>query len=62
MRPQIWCMGPHAAVWRNSADLYYALVSEIIRRAVALYGTPAPDEFDVKLVSGPAACGRVDLT
>ena len=44
-------MGAHSAVWRNSPGLYYALISEIIRRAVALYGPPPTDEFDVKLVS-----------
>ena len=48
---QIWCMGSHAAVWRNSPGLYYAFISEIIQRAVALHGPPAADDFDVKLVS-----------
>jgi len=51
VRLQIWCMGAHAAVWRNSPGLYYALISEIINRAVALHGLPASDDFDVKLVS-----------
>ncbi len=43
-------MGAHAAVWRNSPGLYYALISEIINRAVALHGLPGSDDFDVKLV------------
>ena len=47
---QIWCMGAHAAVWRNSPDLYYALKSEMIQRAT-VHGPPAPNDFEVKLVS-----------
>ena len=47
---QLWTMGRGTAVWRIAPDLYYRMISEVIRRAVAAHGLPPHADFDAKLV------------